>query len=201
MLNLLPLIGVLFPISSLHMCFSRSQKKKKRRSCGCCSRILHYQCLLFREWIRVVVLGGVHKSISRILCCFCFRAHILSCNDDIYHSLFCFSRSFLYYPMYILPEFWLRIVLWWCFCYFVVEESKGYATGVREECPTWIHGALCQASSKPGAGFPLLFGQPDWSYAKFPARCMNSSMQKLHGQIHKCMFDLLLKSHTKRNIL
>jgi hypothetical protein len=85
--------------------FLRSQKKKKRRSCGCCSRILHYQCLLFREWIRVVVLGGVHKSISRILCCFCFRAHILSCNDDIYHSLFCFSRSFLYYPMYILPEF------------------------------------------------------------------------------------------------
>jgi hypothetical protein len=38
----------LFPISSLHMCFFRSQKKKKRRrSCGCCHRILHYQCPLF----------------------------------------------------------------------------------------------------------------------------------------------------------
>ncbi len=46
--NLLPLIGILFPISSLHMCFLRSQKKKRRRrSCGCCCRILHYQCLLF----------------------------------------------------------------------------------------------------------------------------------------------------------
>ncbi len=46
--NLLPLIGILFPISGLHMCFFRSQKKKKRRrGCGYCCRILHYQCLLF----------------------------------------------------------------------------------------------------------------------------------------------------------
>jgi hypothetical protein len=46
--NLLPLIGILFPISSLHMCFLRSQKqKKRRRSCESCGRIRHYQCLLF----------------------------------------------------------------------------------------------------------------------------------------------------------
>jgi hypothetical protein len=60
------------------------------------------------SWIRVVVLGGGHKSISRMLCCLCFRVHVLSCNDDIYHSLFCFPEAFFiteYISCIWFPEF------------------------------------------------------------------------------------------------
>ncbi len=90
-----------------------------------------------------MVLGGVHKSISRMLCCLCFRVHILSCNDDMYHSFFCFSRSFLYYRMYILYMVsWILtenciVMLFFLLCSWRVEGKCYWSTWRMSNLNSW----------------------------------------------------------------